>query len=142
MNKRPAKPTPMSWIVPYLTVADVGKAVDFYHQVFGFEILSTAADESGNMFHAELKYKDIVIMCGQAGMCGSKAQTPCQGNYQPPITLYLYCEAVDEFYKKVKQSVAKIIAEPADQFWGDRIFQVTDLDGYAWSFATNVADHQ
>src|SRR3989338_5629269 len=141
MTKRPAKPAPMSWLVPYLMVEDAGKAVDFYEKVFGFEVLSKAADESGKIFHAEMKYKDIVIMCGQAGMWSGEAKTPKQGNYISPITLYLYCDDVDALYKKVTKAGGKTLAEPADQFWGDRMFQAVDLDGHAWSFATNVADH-
>ena len=141
MSKRPAKPEPMSWVVPYLTVEDSGKAADFYHNVFGFEVLSKASDDKGRVFHAELKYKDLVIMCGNADMCGAESKTPKQGNYMPPITMYLYCDDVDAMYKKVKQSTATVEAEPADQFWGDRMFRVKDLDGHAWSFATNVADH-
>jgi uncharacterized glyoxalase superfamily protein PhnB len=58
------------------------------------------------------------------------------------ITLYVYCEDVDAKFKHIKQSEAKIISEPEDSFWGDRMFTVSDPDGNAWCFATNIAEHQ
>ncbi|MDF2940552.1 MAG: Glyoxalase/bleomycin resistance protein/dioxygenase [Gammaproteobacteria bacterium] len=140
MKNYSPRPEGMSWLIPYLMVKDAGKAANFYHKVFGFEILSEAKDDKGQIMHAELRYKDIVIMCGRM-----PGYTPPQASGQAftaPITLYVYCEDVNAKFEQIKQSEAKIISEPEDSFWGDRTFTATDLDGNAWCFATNIAAHQ
>lgn len=142
MSKRPAKPEPMSWVIPYLIVEDAGEAADFYHDVFGLEILSKAKNDSGKTIHAEMKYKDIVIMCGCPDGSNDSMKTPAQCGYRSPVGLYLYCEDVDAHYKKVKQKGANVQGEPKDQFYGDRNYLVIDPDGHHWTFGTNVADHQ
>jgi len=140
MNNRPAKPAGMSWLIPYLMVQDAGKAAQFYRDVFGFEALGEAKDEHGNVMHAEMRYKDIVIMCGTNPNHSTKTKAPAHA-FSTPITLYLYCEDVDAKYAHIKQAKAHIITELEDSFWGDRNFTVADLDGNAWCFATNIATH-
>lgn len=141
MSNRPAKPAAMSWVIPYLMVESSEKAVAFYRDVLGLEVLSEAKNDDGMVFHAELQYKDVVLMCGNAGYWGDDAKTPAQGNYMSPVSLYLYVEDVDAFHNKVKAAGANVLSEPEDQFWGDRMFRVADIDGHQWTFATNVADH-
>lgn len=141
MTKRPAKPAHMSWVIPYLMVEDAGKAADYYRDVLGLEILSTAQGEQDQTFHAELRYKDIVIMCGNAAFWGEQAKTPTQGHYLSPVNLYLYCEDVDAEFARIKKAGGMILTEPQDEFWGDRTFRVTDFDGHQWTFGTNIADH-
>lgn len=134
-----AKPSNISWVVPYLMVKDAKTSAEYYQRVFGLELLKLNEDESGKTFHAELKYKDIDIMCGNVEMWGNGAKTPAEGNYMSPVNLYLYCEDVDSFYQSVKKAGAKVLSEPEDQFWGDRMFQVADPDGHHWTFATHIA---
>ncbi len=33
-----------------------------------------------------------------------------------------------------------ILAEPADQFYGDRTYRAADPEGHVWSFAAHVRD--
>lgn len=141
MTTRPAKPAKMSWVVPYITVADSGATAKFYQEHFGFELLSSAQNDEGQVFHAEFRYKDIVIMCGNAGFYGEATKTPAQGGFFPSLTLYLYHDDVDALYESLKKKGIPVDAAPEDQFWGDRMLRLTDIDGHQWSFATHVADH-
>ncbi|MES2204407.1 MAG: glyoxalase/bleomycin resistance/extradiol dioxygenase family protein [Pseudomonadota bacterium] len=128
----------MSWIVPYLSVMDVEKAVSIYRDVFGFEVLETSTHGQDKVVHAELRYHDIVIMCGDIGMCKPDVKTPMMGGCSSPVTLYVYCEDVDTLYAKVKAQGLEIVYEIEDQFWGDRMFACKDLDGHAWSFGMHI----
>ena len=141
MKQRAAKPEKMSWVVPYLMVADSSITVQFYQDHFGFEILSTAKNEHGKIFHAELRYKDIVLMCGNADSYGETTKILAHDCPVPPIMLYLYHDDVDALYESLKAKGVIIDAAPENQFWGDRILRLTDKDGHQWSFATNIKDH-
>ncbi len=35
---------------------------------------------------------------------------------------------------------AQIVVEPADQFYGDRVYRCVDLEGHHWTFAMHVRD--
>src|SRR5258708_37801696 len=35
---------------------------------------------------------------------------------------------------------AQIVAEPAEQFYGDRTYRVADLEGHRWTFSVHVRD--
>src|SRR6478752_4758870 len=45
---------------------------------------------------------------------------------------------VDAHCERARAAGARIIAEPSDQFYGDRVYQVLDLEGHRWSFAETV----
>ena len=141
MKKKKLDPRPkgMSWMVPYLTVADAGKAADFYQEAFGFEVVEKAPDTKGKIQHAELRYKDMVIMCGSEGAWNSPVQTPAHGSFLSPVNLYLYCEDVDALYDHLKSIKAELRSGVEDTFWGDRMLMVGDPDGHAWIFATHRA---
>jgi len=142
MTNRTAKPENMSWVVPYLIVADAGAASKFYHDNFGFEILSTAKDDDGKVMHAELKYKDIVIMCGNSDFSNTATKTPAQSGVASSLVLYIYHENVDALHTALNSKGIRVDTPPEDQFWGDRMLSLTDQDGHQWSFATHIAEHE
>jgi uncharacterized glyoxalase superfamily protein PhnB len=57
-----------------------------------------------------------------------------------PVHLYVYCDNVDAMFDRAKKAGATVGAEPADQFYGDRVCKLQDPDGHEWCFATNIAD--
>lgn len=131
----------MAWLTPHLMVQDVTKAMNFYEESFGFEKGMTMPDKDGAILHGEMKYEgSVVIMLGREGAWGSQCKSPAASNITCPVNLYVYCRDVDEIYHRAKQAGAGITTEPADMFWGDRIVEIVDIDGYRWTFATNVAD--
>ena len=54
--------------------------------------------------------------------------------------LYVYVDDVTAHYEHARQSGAHVVAEIADRPWGDRLYQVSDLEGHQWTFAQHVAD--
>ena len=140
-KKRSPKPVDTSWITPVLTVHDINKAIEFYEKAFGFEKKTVYPDKQGRIVHAEVKFQnEIVIMLGLEGAFDNQCKTPANSGIQCPINLYVYCPDIDGLYKRAKKAGAKITMEIADMFWGDRVAQFEDPDGYRWMFATNVAD--
>ena len=132
------KPDHLPTVIPYLYVRDAQKAMDFYKKAFGFEIMNTSQDESGEVAHVEMKRGDAVIMFAGEGKFGSTNKAPITLGVKASICIYVYCEDVDALYKQAIQNGAISIMEPNDTFWGDRMCQISDPDGHEWSFGTHL----
>jgi PhnB protein len=144
MSNRPYKPEGIPGLFPYLTVKNANIAADFYQKAFGFTLSSEPAkDDQGQIQHAEMKFgKDVSIMFAPEGAWGSPRQTPSSLGVIPSLSLYVYCENVDDLYEKAVAQGAKSVQAPNDGFWGDRFCALLDPDGHEWMFATNIADHK
>ena len=141
MTDRPAKPSEMPWLTPYLTVRDAERSLDFYQRAFGFEPgMEPMRDSEGKIVHAEMRYRGAVIMMAPENAWGGTCKSPSTSGSETPIGLYLYCDNVDGFYSRAVEQGAESIDEPTEMFWGDRMCTLRDPDGYVWSFATNVGD--
>lgn len=135
-----SKPDRATWLTPYMTVRDIDQATQFYQDAFGFELLDKAEGDDGTSWHAEMRYKDQLIMMGKEGAWGGETKTPASTRNECPIGLYLYTENLDDFYKKAVEAGAISLQEPEAMFWGDRMCQLKDKDDYVWSFATHISE--
>lgn len=145
MTKKDPRAPGAPWVLPYLMSKDAGKAIEFYKNAFGFEILEARTDDDNQVVHAELRYRDQWIMIGQEGVyeeCTSVA--PATNNVECPIAMCVYVDDVDQFFLKATKHGAKIKFAPDDMPWGDRACNLTDPDGYSWTFCTHtgVPAHQ
>lgn len=140
-TKRPPRPTGMAWLIPYLTVQDVERAVNFYERSFGFERGIVMPDKEGKAVHAEMTYEgETIVMFGLEGGFGGTCRSPATSKTECPVDLYVYCEDVDALCSRAKSAGATVLSEPSDKFWGDRTAQLSDPDGFRWTFATNVGE--
>ena len=57
-----------------------------------------------------------------------------------PTSLYLYLEDVDAVYARAVAAGATAVAEPKNQFYGDRSGGVQDMCGNFWWVATRTED--
>lgn len=129
-------PPHYSLMMPYLMVADVVKAVDFYVRAFGCTQGEMPLDDTGHIKHGEFSYHGQVMMCGQQDGFGPTAKPPRVSGVESPLSLYLYCQDVDAFFAHAKAHGAKVRGAPEAMFWGDRMCRLEDPDGYIWCFAT------
>jgi uncharacterized glyoxalase superfamily protein PhnB len=140
-KKRPPRQAGMSWLTPALTVRDVAQEMTFCEKAFGFEKGTTVPGKDGALMHGDMKYQgSVVVMMGPEGTPGCECKSPATSKVLCPVNLYVYCSDVDELYRRAKRAGAVIVSEPADMFWGDRITEIEDPNGYRWTFATNMAD--
>lgn len=136
------RPTNAPWISSYMTVKDVDKAIEFYQKAFHFQVRDKVQGEDGTTWHAELTYKDQLVMLGKEGVWGTTSKSPVSNGVESPVSLYVYTENVDDFYRHALSHHAVGLAAPEDMFWGDRMCKLKDLDGYVWCFATNAGGHK
>ena len=134
MAKNPPENTPR--VTPYLYYRDVAGALRFLSEAFGFREKLRMPDKDGDIAHAEMTFADGLVMMG----CPSKDYRNPKGLGQTTQSLYIYVDDVDAHCARAKQAGAKIIDEPADQFYGDRRYGAEDPEGHHWFFATHVRD--
>ena len=83
----------------------------------------------GGIGHAEVEIGGAVLMLSDA----APPDFPVNNTQ-----IHLYVEDVDSVYARAVSAGATVIAEPADQFHGDRLARVADPSGNQWSIASQV----
>jgi len=128
----PVKPIPEGYhsVTPYLTVEGVARLIEFVTAAFDAKELDRITGPDGRIAHAEVRIGDSVVMMGEA-----------RGDWKPmPGTIYLYTTDADATYKRALKAGATSLAEPANQFYGDRHAAVRDPVGNVWWIATRIED--
>ncbi|MBX7218771.1 MAG: VOC family protein [Blastocatellia bacterium] len=129
---QPVKPIPDGYhmVTPYLTVPDAEATIAFLQNAFGAEVTFRMNGADGTAQHVELRMRDSMLMLSQA-----------RGEWSPlPASFYLYVTDVDAVYRQALTAGAQSIAEPVNQFYGDRSGGVKDSAGNSWWIATHVED--
>lgn len=131
-------PEGMPRVIPYLFYNDLPAALDWLAKAFGLETRMSMPGPEGEIMHAEMQLRDAIIMMGPArDEQGSKSPADLPGVNQ---SLYMYVDDVDAHYQQAKGAGARIVSEPEDMFWGDRMYYAQDLEGHHWNFAEHVKE--
>ena len=129
------KPIPAGYhtITAQLSIDGADKAIEFYKEAFGAEVLDRAVDPSGSkVWHASLRIGDSMIMVNDV--------FPEMGGSQSQSSMWLYVPDTDASFKRAVDAGAKATMPPSDMFWGDRMGQVADEFGQKWTIATHIKD--
>jgi PhnB protein len=129
-------PENMPRITPYLYYEDVATALSWLARAFGFSERMRLAGPDGSIMHAEMECADGVIMLG----CPSPDYRNPSKLGQTTQGLYVFVDDVDKHFHHAKESGAKIVNEPEDQFYGDRRYHARDHEGHDWFFAQHVRE--
>jgi uncharacterized glyoxalase superfamily protein PhnB len=124
-------------LCPILLYEDVAAAIDWLSNIFGFEedgMRYTGTD--GKVNHASMSLGKASIMLGWPGPGYRNPKSLAQATQ----ILYVYVEDIDKHYERAKSAGATIFQEPADQFYGDRRYGATDLEGHQWYFASRIRE--
>lgn len=120
-------------IMPILAVRDIDASVVFYTEKLGFTSSVKMEGPDGNPVFA-------IVELGKASFGLGIDETIPEPGATVQFMVYVPDETnIDEYYQTV-QSRSVAIKEPLeDAIWGDRVFSITDPDGYWLSFAKTVA---
>ncbi len=125
-------------VTPYLAIQDAVKALEFYKKAFGATESCRLMMPDGRLGHAEIRLGDSVIMLSdEFPKYGGQALQTLGGS---PVSIHLYVEDVDAFFKSALVAGAKERKPVADQFYGDRSGQLEDPFGHLWWVATHKED--
>jgi PhnB protein len=137
-EKVQAVPAGFHTLTPHLTVRNADKALEFYKNALGAEVLGAARMPDGRIMHAALRVGDSMLMLNE--------EMPEYGGLSPQslngtgVTIHIYTGNVDEAFNRAVSAGAQVKMPLMDQFWGDRYGLVQDPFGHKWSLATHVKD--
>jgi PhnB protein len=123
---------------PYLCVRGAATAIDFYKNAFGAREVMRIAMGEGKIGHAELRVGDAPFMLADE-FSEMNFHSP-QTIGGTPVNVLIYVDDVDALVKRAESAGAKVLRQPADQFYGDRMATLEDPYGHSWSFATHIED--
>jgi PhnB protein len=133
-----AVPSGHRTVTPYLAIKNAAKALEFYKYAFGATESYKLVMPDGRLGHAEIRLGDSMIMLAdEFPEYGGKAPETLGGS---PVSIHLYVEDVDAFFKKALAAGAKELKPVMDQFYGDRSGQLEDPFGHLWWVATHKED--
>ncbi|WP_105190184.1 VOC family protein [Pseudoalteromonas sp. T1lg48] len=134
----PAIPAGYHSITPYLIIDGAVRAISYYQQAFGAELVMQMPMPDGGLAHAELKIGDSHIML--ADMCPQAHFQSPQALGGTPVSLMLYVEDVDAVFARAIAAGAKEVRPVHDQFYGDRAGTLEDPFGHVWTIGTHMED--
>jgi lactoylglutathione lyase len=104
---------------PILMVADMRRSLGFYRDLIGFEVTYTFPSAEDPQFASfSIEGGKLALATGDKPVeSGSTA-------------IWLYADDVDAAVSDLRSAGVPVVAEPADQPWGERVASVADPDGY------------
>ena len=122
---------------PFLAVRDGAKAIEFYQQVFGAEVISRQDLPDGKVAQAELAFGDSTLqLSDEMPQIGLRAPN----REWVHASLVHYVPNVDATFQKAIEAGARPL-EPVSTFvTGDRYGTVIDPFGHRWAIMTKVED--
>jgi PhnB protein len=116
---------------PYLFYEDVGGALAFLANAFGFQEALRYSGPEGYVRHAEMRLGDQAIMLGCPG-----------GQYRNPdhadavtAAVYVTVDDVHALFERTSATGAQIIEPLTEQAYGGSRFGASDPEGHQWWFS-------
>ena len=129
-----AIPEGLHSVTPNLTVDGCAEAIETWKKAFGAEELFRAPDPSGKkIWHASVRIGDSVFFANDYSP-EMKPDAPRQAR------LWIYLGDVDKAFDRAKNAGLKVVMQPSDMFWGDRISEVQHRWGNQFVIAQHVKD--
>ena len=125
-------------ITPYLTACNANEAIEFYKTAFDAKVVGRLTMPEGAIVHAEFEIGDSKIMISEESKeWGNLSPLALNGS---PVNLCLYVDDVDAAFAQALEAGATELKAVEDQFYGDRMGQLTDPFGHIWSLMTHKED--
>lgn len=127
-------------IIPYLMVDGAAAAIEFYTRAFDAEETYRLDMPDGTIGHASIVVNGAVVYLADApdDMPGDAGNPAKLGGTS--VLLHQYVTDVDSAVEQAVAAGAKLLREPADQFYGDRAAVVEDPFGHQWSLHTQIRE--
>jgi PhnB protein len=121
-------------IIPYLAYRDAPAALEFLDKAFGFRERFRYPMPDGKIGHAEMAFAGNVVMLAsvweEGGMASPRELPAVHGQ------VFCWVDDVDAHHARARAAGATIVAEPADQPYGERTYRALDPEGHRWIFAS------
>lgn len=123
---------PRSHVIPVLGYPEVGAAIDWLCDAFGFSLRWRIGNH-----RAQLNVGDGAVAITAEPSRESRG-SGVHGDERHSVMVRI--EDVDRHHERAKRRGARILAPPADYHYGERQYTVEDLGGHTWTFSQSTAD--
>jgi lactoylglutathione lyase len=105
---------------PILTTPDLSRALSFYRDLLGFEVTYRFPPEGQPIYVGlRLGTSQLGIGQGEADAVGGA----------PAFAICIYADDCDAAVELLRAAGNRVLEEPAEQPWGERMARVADPDG-------------
>jgi uncharacterized glyoxalase superfamily protein PhnB len=123
---------PRCTVIPELAYPDVGEAIAWLCDAFGFAVRLRIASH-----RAQLNVGDgAVVLTEQRG----REEDDLPGGVDLAHAVMVRVEDVDRHHERASQRGARILRPPAEYPYGERQYTAEDPGGHRWTFSQSVAD--
>lgn len=106
---------------PIVTTPDMARALHFYRDLLGGTVTHEFPGADGTIVYAGL---DIGASHMGLGLVAEQKQSPGW-----PVSLWIYADDCDAAVERLRSNDIRVVEEPRDQPWGERVARVRDPDG-------------
>jgi len=124
-------------LVTFFAVDEAAKAIEFYRENLGAEVISKTTGTDGSIMHAELRLGGCVFQLSEPMPSFGILPPPAEGN---AFTITYWTADVDDVFNRLVAAGATVMTPLDDAFSGDRIGVVRDPYGIRWCVARHDRD--
>jgi PhnB protein len=136
-DKNAPAPAGYSSLTTFFAVPECAKAIDFYRDVFGAEVVRRMEAADGSIMHAELRLGDTLVQLSEPMPDFGIVGPPATGN---AFTLTRWVPDPDAVFERAVAAGAIAVAPVDDAFSGDRMGVLRDPFGVRWCVARHDRD--
>ncbi|HMN83327.1 MAG TPA: VOC family protein [Burkholderiaceae bacterium] len=117
-------------------------ALDWLERAFGFQRVMVITDPDGKLAHSEMRIGDSgrgsgLIYVGPEWADHVASPATVGGKNTQSIHVHLSGD-LDAHCAHARAAGAVVVREPAEQFYGDRVYAARDPEGHVWTFSRPV----
>jgi len=116
-------------LTPGFTASDLARSMAFYRDVLGF-VIGDEWRENGDLTGCEIHAGAVTFMLNQDDFAKGRDR-------QKGVGARIWCHTaqdVDRLAAEIKARGGVLDQEPQDMPWGDRVFMLSDPDGFKFTF--------
>ncbi len=136
-GKRPEDPFHRPTLSTAVFYRDPARMLDWLGRAFGFRLILRITDQEGNLRHAAMALGEGEIMVGSEWDTWTASPASTSGRNTQSIHVLLG-SGLEAHCASARARGARILQEPTDEFWGDRVYRALDPEGHVWTFAENI----
>jgi len=116
---------------------DARAALKWLEKAFGFEPSMVVSDTDGRLVHSEMRFGDGYIIVDSKW--ADHVASPASVGGRNTQSIYTRLDAgLDVHCERARAAGADITQEPADQFYGERLYRARDPEGHVWTFTQTI----
>ena len=126
-------------LIPYLTMDNCAKAMEFYKKVFmAEEVMRMPSPDGKKIMHAEMRIAGCMVYMGDE--CPESGAKSPKGMKHHSVGMTLYCLDADKVFKRCVKHGSTVTKKMELQFWGDKMGTIVDPFGHQWTLMQRVEE--